>query len=130
MNSTFFAELPFPISTNQAYRAQNFRVLLSARAREWRVAAFDVLARSPAVQTYTEPVEAILVLRRNYTQKCRRWDIDNHVKLVLDALTEFGVWEDDDLVHRLMITKETNKVPSLKVHGRGSVLVVVKPLES
>jgi Holliday junction resolvase RusA-like endonuclease len=46
--------------------------------------------------------EVMVVLRLRFRGQARG-DIDNYAKLILDALTESGVWADDSQVKELMI---------------------------
>lgn len=56
-----------------------------------------------------------------YAPTLRKYDIDNRVKSVLDALTHAGVWMDDEQVDRLSVIR-CEKTPG------GRVLIEIKEI--
>jgi Holliday junction resolvase RusA-like endonuclease len=89
-------DLPWPISTNAMWRAvrvgDHATNILTAKAREWKEAAADVLwLQRP--QSVRGQVELLITL---VSPTRRRFDLDNRAKIVLDLLVACGVIEADD----------------------------------
>lgn len=78
--------LPYPPSANRYWRVWRGRAVKSKEAREYQEAARETLPKEPA----TGPV--IVTLR--VFRPARRGDLDNSIKVVLDALK--GAAFDDD----------------------------------
>lgn len=80
---------------------------LTGPAREWRNGAV-LEARS---QHRGGPLLGRLEVTVEFRIRSRgKWDIDNRFKLLLDALTEAGIWQDDSQIDSL-----TSKI---RVNGR------------
>lgn len=76
------------------------RVLTEA-ARGWKEAASWEIRASMGPRR-PEPLAGPLAVRVVFFIPSRqRWDLDNHFKLLLDAITESGLWADDSQVVRL-----------------------------
>ncbi len=89
--------LPFPVSTNNLFtgRARRFP---SRRYRTWREEAGWALAAQRPLPSFSDPVEVTLSIGK---PDRRKRDLDNLFKAPLDLLVEFGVLGDDQLIHRL-----------------------------
>ncbi len=72
---------------------------LTSKAAEWkRGAVYE--ARGAY---HGHPLNGRLDVEVTFKVRSRgRWDIDNRYKLLLDALTEAGVWADDSRIDSLM----------------------------
>lgn len=83
--------LPWPLSTNQLYRAVRGRSILSERYRAWKAEAAQalMLQRAPRI---AGPVALSISLK---APDKRARDGDNTLKCVFDALKSYGVIEDD-----------------------------------
>ncbi len=83
--------ISYPPSVNANYRAVNGRVILSEKYRLWKkLVAQELQAqRAPRI---AGSVMVDIILR---APDKRRRDCDNPLKAVLDALTNYGVIEDD-----------------------------------
>jgi len=80
--------LPFPPSANRYWRHARGRTFLSKEAREYRSQIVTMV--------HIEPVQGQLVVRIDYyPSDKRRWDLDNRIKQLLDALQHAGVYHDD-----------------------------------
>lgn len=97
--------LPFPPSINHYWRHTAInrkpRVYLSAEGLAYRATVAALLANAMP----TPLVGRIKVVMRMYAPNKRRYDIDNRVKAVLDALTHAGLWADDEQVDDLHLIR-------------------------
>ena len=100
-------ELPWPPSVNHYYRHVGAKVLISRDGRKYRKMIVSRF-RSEGVETFWGPVELSIEL---YPPDNRRRDADNSLKCLLDAFTHGGLYEDDSLIHRLVVTKREPMPP-------------------
>lgn len=96
-------ELPYPPSSNRYWRKFRNRMVVSDEANAYRqnVAALCLERR---LQPVDGPVAVSLYIRR----PAKRRDIDNHQKVLLDALQGFA-YHNDAQIFRLLATMEDNK---------------------
>jgi crossover junction endodeoxyribonuclease RusA len=89
-------ELPgLPPTVNHAYRrrGRGGGMYMTKAAREWKETAVIACRAGYRKQSPLEGRLAVLIV---FCVKSRgRWDIDNRIKSLLDALTWAGVWQDD-----------------------------------
>ncbi len=85
--------LPYPPSANRYWRNVNGRTLKSAQAREYQESA-GWIAKEQGLQPL---VGAVLVDVRVY-RPAQRGDLDNSLKVVLDALKGIGYMDDSQIV--------------------------------
>lgn len=95
-------ELPFPPSLNHYWRSTARGVLISAAGREYREAVLEAVARQDALAA---PPGRLCVELDAYPPGRQRRDIDNLPKSLLDSLVAAGIYEDDSLIDRLVITR-------------------------
>lgn len=113
--------LPWPPSVNTYWRTPRSgklagMTMLSVKAREYRKAAVEAIGyRLP-----TTSRAAVSILLCAPTK--RSFDLDNHVKAILDALTHAHFWLDDSQVDRLTIIRGTTGKP-------GSAVVTIEEIE-
>ena len=94
--------LPWPPSVNTVWRRVGNRTVLSKRGREYR----REVAAAIAEQWQGDPLTGRLAVELNlWAPDRRKRDIDNSLKAALDALTHAGVWDDDELIDRLVVTR-------------------------
>jgi crossover junction endodeoxyribonuclease RusA len=99
--------VPFPPSVNQYWRFVNKGrlrcVLISRRGRTYREMVVVALrAQYGGFQPLDQRLRVQLIL--NPPDKRKR-DVDNYTKALLDALTHAGVWNDDEQIDELTITR-------------------------
>ena len=93
--------LPFPPSINHywKHRGRTAGVYLSKEALTYREAVKHSIVA-------TKPLETRLsVSVKLHAPNRRKYDIDNRIKSLLDALTHSGAWLDDELIDRLTIER-------------------------
>jgi crossover junction endodeoxyribonuclease RusA len=95
--------LPFPPSINHYWKhraiGKRASVYLSSEALAYREAVKNSI-------TATKPLDTRLsVSVRLHAPNRRKYDIDNRVKFLLDALTHSGAWLDDELIDQLQIER-------------------------
>ncbi len=100
-------ELPWPPSVNHYYRHVGAKVLISRDGRKYREMIVSRF-RSEGVEPFRCPVELSIEL---YPPDNRRRDADNSLKCLLDAFTHGGLYEDDSLIRRLVVTKREPMPP-------------------
>lgn len=103
MAHSFF--LPWPPSTNTYYRNMRGRMVLSAKGRAYKIAVADAILQMHPRPRFGDQRVAVNI------ELCppdrRKFDIDNRIKAVFDALTAAGVWEDDSQVDELHVSRAT-----------------------
>jgi crossover junction endodeoxyribonuclease RusA len=107
-------ELPWPPSVNHYYRHVGSRVLISRAGRRYRE-NIQARMRNENIETALDPVELYIEL---YPPDRRRRDVDNSLKCLLDAFTHGGLYEDDSLIHKLIVIKREVMPPDGMVYIR------------
>lgn len=97
--------LPFPPSLNHIWRVFGRRIILSAVAREWSVAAVNSMPEGRVPPPFTGRLVVTLLLRPPASYGKRKWDIANREKLLCDLLTKQRVWLDDEQIDVLLIVR-------------------------
>jgi crossover junction endodeoxyribonuclease RusA len=95
--------LPFPPSINHYWKhraiGRRASVYLSSEAIAYREAVKNTLQAAKPLQT------RLSVSVQLHAPNRRKYDIDNRVKSLLDALTHSGYWQDDELIDQLHIER-------------------------
>ncbi|MBA8886134.1 crossover junction endodeoxyribonuclease RusA [Dokdonella fugitiva] len=115
--------LPFPPSVNHywrtAVRQGKASPYVSAQGKAYRKAVKRALGKERMAGRLAEPLRSRLAVTVGlFAPTGARYDIDNRMKGLLDALTDAEVWEDDSQVDRLVI--ERGEV----IEGGGCVVVI------
>lgn len=96
--------LPYPPSANRYWRHNRGRTHVSSEARNYReVVSWRVKADNGA-QRHTESERLSLTINV-YPPDRRRRDLDNTLKVTLDALQHAGVYADDSQIDQLTVTR-------------------------
>lgn len=81
-------------------RNRDGKLYLRREGRDWKAAASWIARaewrRARRWKPLRRPVFAVVELL--HTQRPGRWDVENRLKLIFDAFTDAGVWEDDSLL--------------------------------
>lgn len=98
------------------------KLLMSEEGRMYRLNVRTSLDTYRAHAPFVTPPGARLAVHLTLCAPTRRsYDVDNHVKACLDALTHCGVWADDSLIDELRVTRGP-------VTSGGQVHVTITPL--
>lgn len=111
---------PFPPSVNGLWRTARGRMYRSPRYMAWRERAAAAVS---AVWKGSPMLGPVSVEIRVYGDSRRSWDLDNRCKAVLDALQDFGVIEDDDQVHHIVL----HRGPRRKGGGAWVIVQIMDP---
>ena len=113
--------LPWPPSTNAAWRSVSGRVLISAQGRAYRKAVLAEVAtgRGRAAPLAGRLAVGIIL----HAPDRRRRDVDNYAKQLLDACTHAGLWLDDSQIDDLRIRRG-------EILKGGAVTLQVRELET
>ncbi len=93
--------LPNPISANRLYRHVGHRVLISREGRNFRERVKAILAKS-RVRPLAGPLAIDVEI---YPPSRRKYDLDNRLKSLFDALQHGGAFLDDSQIVRLSARK-------------------------
>jgi crossover junction endodeoxyribonuclease RusA len=96
--------LPYPPSTNALYATVRGRRVKTAAARQYKLDAASVAARS-GIGRYIGDV----TVRVDVFRPARRGDLDNTLKSILDSLTGIA-WDDDSQVRCIYAERREDKV--------------------
>ena len=117
--SKLHLNVPFPPSVNHYWRhitlRGHTRTVISKKGREYRQ-TIGSLIRPP--EPLTGRLSVCIDLQ---PPDRRRRDIDNYPKALLDSLTHAGVWEDDEQIDSLHITRG-------KVEKPGAAIVTISEI--
>lgn len=103
-------ELPYPPSSNRYWRNFRGRMVVSEEARNYKLAV-GLICNHAATQPLSGEVVVNFAIRR----PAKRRDIDNHIKVVLDAL-QGHLYENDSQIVELHVTMiDDKKNPGLLV---------------
>lgn len=93
--------LPWPPSTNRAWRRAGKHMHVSSASTTYRVAVKSIVTAKHIGAPITEWVEVKVTL---YPPDMRARDEDNFAgKTLFDSLTKAGVWKDDSQIRRKVV---------------------------
>lgn len=96
--------LPWPASVNALYRAVNGQVRVSEAARSWKAKAMAAMDSSRCFGVKWPLTGRLGVLIEAYPPNKRARDLDNLIKVVLDAGNQ-SLWLDDAQIDDLRIVR-------------------------
>ena len=105
-------ELPFPVSTNQYWMIAGKRLVKTKRARAYiaEVALNWLHAKSKGSQAFGEDETLALGIAIYYPTDRRRWiDVDNALKILIDAMEAAGIYQNDNQIRHIQISREEAK---------------------
>lgn len=91
--------LPWPPSTNSAWRHTGKVTYLTPKARQFRLEVAEIVADCEALRG-----RLFVGLELTLPDKRKR-DIDNHIKSTLDAMMHAGVFVDDEQIDLLRVAR-------------------------
>ena len=113
----FNCKLPWPPTVNTYYTVVKGRKILSKKGRAFKADCKYFIPKLP------DPIKGELsVLVEVCMPDKRRRDLDNLLKPILDALGDYGVYEDDSQIVDLQIKKVDGK--------KGEVLILIKEMDN
>lgn len=103
MTSPLSLTLPWPPAMNTYYRTFRGRVLISEKGRRYRTQVIYLVRQAhPGLRPVTG---RLCVFLYGHPPDQRKRDVDGFAKALLDALTHAGVWQDDEQIDHLAITR-------------------------
>ena len=98
--------LPLPPSVNNYYghhcKFRSAAVYIKPKGKTYRRQVLDYVIRNN--YQFQANIPLSITIKINPSSK-RKWDLDNRLKSLLDALTHAKVWEDDSLIYKLTVEK-------------------------
>ena len=85
--------LPYPPSANRYWRTFNGRIVMSAEARAYKEGV-ALIARAKGLR----PSDGDVTLKLDVFRPQRRGDLDNRIKIVLDALQGVAYYDDKQVI--------------------------------
>lgn len=93
--------LPFPPTVNNYYVKTQRGVFISQKGRKFRADTAESLSQQLGlVPKISDRMFLDVIL---FPPDKRKRDVDNYNKSLLDAITDYGLWEDDSLIDQLMV---------------------------
>ena len=117
LNDEIILHLPFPPTVNSYYKHSKFGVHISKKGRLFRESLEDTIREQVRGIKLDETLFVEVYL---YPPDRRKRDLDNYMKALLDALTQYGLWEDDSLINQLHIFRG-------EVIKGGAVIMKISP---
>ena len=116
MKTTLMFTLPFPPSVNTYYRTYLGRMLISRKGREYRRAVLAEIVRQKVTQGLGDARLTVSIACHRGDK--RKYDLDNLLKGLLDAMQHAGLFDDDEQIDELYIAREDidREDPHVLVH--------------
>lgn len=98
--------LPLPPSVNNYYghhcKFRHASIYIKPKGKEYRKQVLAYILKNN--YQFQANIPLSITIKINPSSK-RKWDLDNRLKSLLDALTHAKVWEDDSLIYKLTVEK-------------------------
>lgn len=96
-------ELPYPPSVNSIWRFSGRNAYAAKEYKSWQKAADGAYTVQKSQKTVGSPIKGAFEVHMTFSQDRRRWntDLDNRIKVTLDALQRFGLIENDSKCQKL-----------------------------
>lgn len=102
MNPTIRLELPYPPSVNSYWLANGHRRYISKEGVAF-TQAVDFIVKQSGAKSFEEKKVAISVMI--HPRSRRKFDLDNTLKAILDALMKAGMYNDDSQIEYIEIAR-------------------------
>ena len=98
--------LPFPPSVNSIWRFAGRSAYASKEYKAWQKAADAAFLEQKSEKTLGTPIKGAFEIFIVFSEQRRRWntDLDNRIKVTLDALQRFNLIENDNKCQKLTAT--------------------------
>jgi crossover junction endodeoxyribonuclease RusA len=97
-----FLTLPLPPSVNRYWRQSPRGVYLTQEAKDFRQKVAEIVAEREAIKFGSSRLfMAVRICMRDR----RKGDVDNRLKGLCDALEHAGVFDDDEQIDELLVTR-------------------------
>ncbi len=95
--------LPWPPSVNGYWRSFKGRQIISARGRQYLETVRNI-AKMHKLKGYFGDCRLEVIVEM-YPPDKRKRDIDNYLKCVFDSFSKSKIWDDDEQVDELIVSK-------------------------
>lgn len=102
MNQTIRLELPYPPSVNSYWRANGHRRYISKEGVAFTNEVL-LIVKTQKPKTFGDKQVAISVMI--HPRSKRKFDLDNTLKAILDALMKAGMYDDDSQIEYIEIAR-------------------------
>lgn len=102
MNQTIRLELPYPPSVNSYWRANGHRRYISKEGVAF-TNEVSLIVKTQKPKTFGDKQVAISVMI--HPRSKRKFDLDNTLKAILDALMKAGMYDDDSQIEYIEIAR-------------------------
>ena len=102
MNPTIRLELPYPPSVNSYWRANGHRRYISKEGVAF-TNEVSLIVKTQKPKTFGDKQVAISVMI--HPRSKRKFDLDNTLKAILDALMKAGMYDDDSQIEYIEIAR-------------------------
>ena len=117
-------ELPFPVTANSYWQVAGRRLIKTKRARKYiaEVTLYWLNAKLLGAQAFGEDETLALSIAIHYpVRKGPDCDVDNLLKVLIDAMETAGIYQNDNQIRFIQISREEAKDKTI-----GSVRVNIK----
>lgn len=102
MNPSVRLELPYPPSVNNYWRANGHRRYISPEGQQF-TKEVSLIVKNSKISTFGDKRVAINIMI--HPRSKRKFDLDNTLKAILDALMKAGVYDDDSQIDYIEIAR-------------------------